>query len=66
MAVVELSTRATGSHRNAGPNSVSGLISTLIPSLLVALLLLSLFLYLRPRLQRVYIPRTYLGVLDPQ
>lgn len=62
-----LSPRAqSGGHQNAGPNSVSGMLSTLVPSFLVACLLIALFLVLRTRIQRIYLPRTYLGVLSEQ
>ena len=61
-----LAPRAVGGHRNGGPNSVSGLLSTLIPAFLVAVVLVGLFIILRPRVQRLYIPRTYLGVLSEQ
>jgi hypothetical protein len=43
---------------------VSGLISTLVPSLIVAVVMLLFFILLRKRYHRLYMPRTYIGVLD--
>ena len=45
-------------------NSASGMLSTLIPSFLVACVLVGLFLVLRPKVKRIYSPRTYLGSLS--
>lgn len=56
----------SGKHRDGGSNSVSGLVSTLIPVLLAALVLFALFLILRKRLRRLYSPREYLGVLSQE
>ncbi|KAK7519109.1 hypothetical protein IWZ03DRAFT_164761 [Phyllosticta citriasiana] len=52
----------SGSHRNK-PSSVYSLIYTLIPALITAALLISLFLALRPKLRRLYAPRTFIDVL---
>ncbi|KAK8173604.1 hypothetical protein IWX90DRAFT_427419 [Phyllosticta citrichinensis] len=52
----------SGSHRNK-PSSVYSLIYTLIPALITAALLISLFLVLRPKLRRLYSPRTFIDVL---
>ncbi|KAK8252626.1 hypothetical protein HDK77DRAFT_436246 [Phyllosticta capitalensis] len=52
----------SGSHRNK-PSSVYSLIYTLIPALITAALLSSVFLVLRPKLRRLYAPRTFIDVL---
>jgi hypothetical protein len=52
---------ATSSSKNS--NSLSGMVSTLIPAGLQAAAFVGLFLIFRSRLQRVYRPRTYLEVL---
>ncbi|KAL3457212.1 DUF221-domain-containing protein [Aspergillus heterothallicus] len=44
-------------------NSASSLVVTLIPSLLVAVAMVLLFVILRRSERRMYMPRTYLGVL---
>lgn len=43
--------------------SVSGLVATLVPTLLIALVYVSIFLVLRRSHRRFYAPRTYLGTL---
>ncbi|KAK5121258.1 hypothetical protein LTR85_005424 [Meristemomyces frigidus] len=63
LLVPRASASQTGSHRSTG-SSLSALLSTLIPIFVVASVLLVIFLLLRKRLDRVYGPRTYLGVLD--
>jgi hypothetical protein len=52
-----------GKARDAGPNSLSGLVSTLVPVLVVAVPFYILFLLLRRSQRRQYAPRTYLGTL---
>lgn len=54
-----------GSAREGSP-SLSGLISTLVPTLLIAGAYFAVFLLLRTRFPRQYAPRTYLGALRPQ
>lgn len=54
-----------GSSRTGSP-SLSGLISTLVPTLVIACAYFALFLLLRARFPRQYAPRTYLGALRPQ
>ncbi|KAL9625250.1 MAG: hypothetical protein Q9160_000652 [Pyrenula sp. 1 TL-2023] len=51
-----------GSARTA-PASLSGLVTTLVPTLLTFAVFTALFLVLRPRVARQYAPRTYLGSL---
>lgn len=55
-----------GSSREGGSPSLSGLISTLVPTLLIAGVYFALFLILRTKFPRQYAPRTYLGALRPQ
>lgn len=43
--------------------SVSGLVATLVPTLLIALVYVAIFLILRRSHRRFYAPRTYLGTL---
>lgn len=45
-------------------NSLSGMLSTLIPALLYAGVFVGAFLVLRPKVKRIYAPRTYLGSLS--
>ncbi|KAM4058978.1 calcium-dependent channel, putative phosphate domain-containing protein [Hirsutella rhossiliensis] len=45
------------------PQSVSGMISTLIPVLALSLVYIAIFLFLRRSQRRYYAPRTYLGSL---
>lgn len=42
------------------------MLSTLIPCLVVALILLGIFLLARVKLERIYQPRTYLGVFTKE
>ncbi|KAF2719046.1 DUF221-domain-containing protein [Polychaeton citri CBS 116435] len=53
-----------GSSQDA-PNSVSSVISTLVPVLVVAVVWMSLFLVFRVKFPRNYHPRTFLGSLRP-
>jgi hypothetical protein len=46
--------------------SVSGLVATLIPTLIIAAVYLIIFLILRKSHRRYYAPRTYLGTLREQ
>ncbi|KAF9894720.1 hypothetical protein FE257_006610 [Aspergillus nanangensis] len=46
-------------------NSASGLLSTLIPALVIAGVMVLVFIILRRSERRMYVPRTYLGVLQP-
>lgn len=48
------------------PASLSGLVVTLIPTLLIALVYVLIFLCLRRSQRRFYAPRTYLGNLREQ
>lgn len=59
-------TAQQGRHRSAGSNSISGLLSTLIPVLIVSVVLFGVFLLLRRSQRRLYAPRTYLGTLRDQ
>ncbi|KAL6249411.1 phosphate metabolism protein 7 [Rhinocladiella similis] len=54
-----------GSALNTSP-SLSGLISTLVPTLIIAVVYFALFVVLRSRFPRQYAPRTYLGALLPR
>lgn len=47
-------------------NSVSGMVSTLVPTALLALAFVSAFLIFRSKFRRVYAPRTYLDHIGPQ
>ncbi|KAL5355987.1 hypothetical protein BJX96DRAFT_91633 [Aspergillus floccosus] len=47
-------------------NSASGLVTTLVPSLVVAGAMTLVFVILRRSQRRTYMPRTYLGVLPPE
>ena len=55
-----------GSSAGGGSNSLSGIISTLVPVLLVALVMTALFLILRRSQRRIYQPRTFISALRPQ
>jgi hypothetical protein len=55
----------TGSG-STGDASVSGLVSTLVPTLIIAIVMVTVFLFLRRTQKRQYAPRTYLGSLRPQ
>lgn len=46
-------------------NSASGLVTTLVPSLISAAAMVIIFIILRRSETRMYMPRTYLGVLRP-
>lgn len=54
-----------GSATKSSP-SLSGLISTLVPTLIIALVYFGIFIVLRTKFPRQYAPRTYLGALRPQ
>ncbi|KAF2119500.1 hypothetical protein BDV96DRAFT_596214 [Lophiotrema nucula] len=69
MALEELFRRAdgqAGSNREQGSNSLSGLVSTLVPNILIAAIFITLFLIFRPKFRRVYAPRTYIDSLGEQ
>lgn len=50
--------QSQGSNRDAGSNSLSGIVSTLIPTFIIAAIAFTAFLILRSRQSRVYRPRT--------
>ncbi|PMD13608.1 DUF221-domain-containing protein [Hyaloscypha hepaticicola] len=54
---------SSGPTQNTPNASVSGLVATLVPTLLVAVVYVSIFLCLRRSKRRYYAPRTYLGTL---
>ncbi|EXJ84337.1 hypothetical protein A1O3_05004 [Capronia epimyces CBS 606.96] len=54
-----------GSSRGTDP-SLSGLLSTLVPTLLISVVYFAIFLLLRTKFPRQYAPRTYMGALRPQ
>lgn len=58
--------KGQGAAQGAGPSTISGLLSTLIPVGLLCLFFLTLFLLFRKRFRRIYEPRTYLGKFDEQ
>jgi hypothetical protein len=61
------SSKMTNSTSQSPPSSsLSGMVSTLIPTLLVALVYVSIFLVLRRSQRRFYAPRTYLGTMREQ
>ncbi|PLN85977.1 DUF221-domain-containing protein [Aspergillus taichungensis] len=47
-------------------NSGFGLVTTIVPTLAIALVMVLLFIILRRSERRMYMPRTYLGVLRPE
>lgn len=51
------------STTTSGGSSVSGLVATLVPTLIVAAVYFVIFLILRRSNARWYAPRTYLGAL---
>ncbi|GAB7366130.1 hypothetical protein MBLNU230_g7692t1 [Neophaeotheca triangularis] len=53
-----------GSNRDSGSNSVSALLTTLVPVFAVALVIFLAFIFLQRRFDRVYGPRTYLSTLS--
>lgn len=50
--------QSQGSNRGGGSNSLSGILSTLIPTFIIAAIAFSCFLLVRNRYARVYRPRT--------
>ncbi|KAK2811017.1 hypothetical protein FQN49_008493, partial [Arthroderma sp. PD_2] len=58
--------RAEPESPSAAPASLSGLISTLVPTLVISGVMVLLFLILRRSQRRQYIPRTYVGSLREQ
>ena len=50
---------------SATSSSASALVSTLIPALISAVIMVALFVILRKREHRMYMPRTYIGYLKP-
>ncbi|KAL1645269.1 phosphate metabolism protein 7 [Diplodia intermedia] len=56
---------AGGSHRNKS-SSFYSLVLTLVPSFLLALVLLSIFVFIRSKLRRLYAPRTFIDTLTEQ
>ncbi|KAJ4299398.1 phosphate metabolism protein 7 [Kalmusia sp. IMI 367209] len=70
MALVNLFARAdavAGSNRDQpADNSLSSLVSTLVPTAISALVFVTLFLIFRSRFRRLYAPRTYIDSLGDQ
>ncbi|KIX02981.1 uncharacterized protein Z518_06531 [Rhinocladiella mackenziei CBS 650.93] len=58
--------QSPGGSRDQGSNSLSGIISTLVPTLVIATVAFSSFLFLRTRCSRVYCPRTDERILDEE
>ncbi|KAL1614151.1 phosphate metabolism protein 7 [Diplodia seriata] len=56
---------AGGSHRNKS-SSFYSLVLTLVPSVLAAFVLLSIFVFVRSKLRRLYAPRTFIDTLTEQ
>jgi hypothetical protein len=52
-----------GEARGQQPQSLSGMVSTLVPLLVISSVYLIIFLVLRRSQRRFYAPRTYLGAL---
>ncbi|KAF7555800.1 hypothetical protein G7Z17_g1890 [Cylindrodendrum hubeiense] len=57
---------ASGEARSDPPQSLSGMVSTLVPILVVAGIYLVIFLLIRRSNSRFYAPRTYLGERSPE
>jgi Late exocytosis, associated with Golgi transport len=55
-----------GSNRDKGSNSLSGIISTLVPVLIISSIIFVVFLVLRAKIARVYRPRTLDYVLHEE
>ncbi|KAL1968016.1 hypothetical protein VTN77DRAFT_2433 [Rasamsonia byssochlamydoides] len=53
------------SNPDDASNSASGLVSTLVPSIVVAAAMILAFIILRSRERRTYMPRTFMGSLRP-
>lgn len=66
MATPVLMRRQQGSNQGGGSNSLSGMVSTLVPTFLISALIFTVFLVLSRRLDRVYQPRSYLASLRKQ
>ncbi|EEP75837.1 conserved hypothetical protein [Uncinocarpus reesii 1704] len=60
---VQLARRADDDNPQNASNSASGLVSTLIPTLIISGAMLLLFVILRRSERRQYVPRTYIGAL---
>ncbi|EXJ87676.1 hypothetical protein A1O1_04600 [Capronia coronata CBS 617.96] len=56
--------QSQGSNRNSGSNSLSGIISTLVPTFVIAVIAFTVFLFVRTRYSRVYRPRTDERLVD--
>ncbi|KAI6779888.1 uncharacterized protein J7T54_001976 [Emericellopsis cladophorae] len=52
-----------GDARSEQPQSLSGMVSTLVPLLVISSIYIIIFLFLRRSKRRFYAPRTYLGAL---
>ena len=52
-----------GDARGGQPQSLSGMVSTLVPLLVISSIYIIIFLVLRRSKRRFYAPRTYLGAL---
>lgn len=54
-----------GSHQdNPTTPPLTTFLSTLVPVLVISTIVLSVFLFFRPKIQRVYEPRSYIPLLD--
>lgn len=58
--------QSQGSSRGEGSNSLSSIISTLVPTFIIAAIAFSCFLFVRTRYSHVYRPRTEDQLLDEQ
>ncbi|CAK46603.1 hypothetical protein CBS63078_4879 [Aspergillus niger] len=61
----QLFQRSSSDDPQSASNSASGLVTTLVPSLISAAAMVIIFIILRRSETRMYMPRTYLGVLRP-
>lgn len=59
-------TNTQGEDPKDTSNSGFGLVTTIVPTLAVFLVMILLFIILRRSERRMYMPRTYLGVLRPE
>ncbi|CAJ2509331.1 Uu.00g143570.m01.CDS01 [Anthostomella pinea] len=62
-ALLQRAAQGSGSNRGTGSNSVSGIISTLVPVVIIAAISIALFILLRKKFGKIYYPRSEQTIL---
>jgi len=63
MASSSISIRDGGGHRDSGSTSGQAILSAFIPTAITAVVYIAIFVGIRNRYQKIYAPRTFLGIV---